>query len=347
MTVVDLFSGCGGFTAGFVAAGGYEPLAAVEMDREAAATYTVNFGDHVHVGDITRWVDSSMPQADVVIGGPPCQGFSALGKQDPDDPRSALWNEYVRALLVVDPDWFVLENVPQFLKSQQFADLESEASPAGRLAAWRIESYVLNAADYGAAQARKRAIIIGRRADLPRLGAPAPAPARAVLKDVLGEVAPDVRRIDLPDSTIVFRGEPMSGVFKMADLHVTREPHQQSLLRYAAIPYGGNRFDLTWELQTPGWLRHLRGSGDVMGRLRWETPSVTIRTEFFKPEKGRYLHPEADRPITHLEAALIQGFPGDFLWCGSKASIARQIGNAVPVPLGSAIARHLRAHVLA
>ena len=70
-----------------------------------------------------------------------------------------------------------------------------------------------------------------------------------------------------------------------------------------------------------------------MGRLRWDSPSVTIRTEFFKPEKGRYLHPTENRAITHFEAARLQGFPDDFMWYGSKASIARQIGNAVPVDM--------------
>jgi DNA (cytosine-5)-methyltransferase 1 len=79
-----------------------------------------------------------------------------------------------------------------------------------------------------------------------------------------------------------------------------------------------------------------------MGRLVWEKPSVTIRTEFFKPEKGRYLHPDEHRPITHLEAALIQGFPQHFRWFGSKSQIARQIGNAVPVELATAIAKVIR-----
>jgi DNA (cytosine-5)-methyltransferase 1 len=78
-----------------------------------------------------------------------------------------------------------------------------------------------------------------------------------------------------------------------------------------------------------------------MGRLTWEKPSVTIRTEFYKPEKGRYLHPDENRPITHAEAALIQGFGEDFRWCGTKVSIARQIGNAVPPPLARAVADHL------
>jgi DNA (cytosine-5)-methyltransferase 1 len=75
-----------------------------------------------------------------------------------------------------------------------------------------------------------------------------------------------------------------------------------------------------------------------MGRLRLGEPSVTIRTEFYKPEKGRYLHPSEDRPITHFEAARIQGFPLEFRWCGTKTEIATQIGNAVPIPLGKAIA---------
>jgi DNA (cytosine-5)-methyltransferase 1 len=80
-----------------------------------------------------------------------------------------------------------------------------------------------------------------------------------------------------------------------------------------------------------------------MGRLHWDKPSVTIRTEFFKPEKGRYLHPEANRALTHYEAALLQGFAKGYKWVGSKTSIARQIGNAVPIPLGSAIGRRLLA----
>ncbi|MFD0469817.1 DNA cytosine methyltransferase [Nonomuraea thailandensis] len=91
-------------------------------------------------------------------------------------------------------------------------------------------------------------------------------------------------------------------------------------------------------LSTESWDNHRTGTGDVMGRLRLGEPSVTIRTEFFKPEKGRYLHPTRHRPITHYEAARIQGFSVDFRWCGSKVEIAKQIGNAVPIPLGRAIA---------
>ena len=82
-----------------------------------------------------------------------------------------------------------------------------------------------------------------------------------------------------------------------------------------------------------------------MGRLRWDRPGLTLRTEFCRPEKGRFLHPEQDRALTHYEAALLQGFPEDFLGCGSKASIARQIGNAVPVPLAAAVGSHVARHL--
>jgi DNA (cytosine-5)-methyltransferase 1 len=102
-----------------------------------------------------------------------------------------------------------------------------------------------------------------------------------------------------------------------------------------------NRFDLQRlapELTPECWLKKKSGGTDLFGRLWWDKPSVTIRTEFFKPEKGRYLHPEQHRPITHREAARLQSFPDDFVFCGSKVEIAKQIGNAVPPLLAAKIA---------
>ncbi len=104
-----------------------------------------------------------------------------------------------------------------------------------------------------------------------------------------------------------------------------------------AIPPGGSRKDLPPELLSDCWKRHTTGHADTMGRMHWDRQSVTIRTEFWKPEKGRYLHPSADRAISHAEASILQGFPADYRWCGTKASIGRQIGNAVPIPLGRAV----------
>ena len=343
--MVDLFSGCGGLTQGFVSTGRYTPVAAVEWDLHAAATYAQNFGDHIYVGDIADWVRGSIPAADVVVGGPPCQGFSALGKQDPNDPRNDMWLHYVETLERVRPAFFLLENVPQFLNSQQFQDLLSETATGGRLGSYTLEAFVLNAADYGAPQARKRAVVIGRRQEAREVGIPVPQPRISLREALPAWLSEGVECIDLPQSTVRFRDKTLPGPFKLPQLHVTRRPSDLSVRRYRAIPPGGNRTHLPDELLAPCWRRHRSGSGDVMGRLWWDKPSVTIRTEFYKPEKGRYLHPTEHRPITHAEAALIQGFPDDFEWCGTKVSIARQIGNAVPPPLARAIAEHLAARM--
>lgn len=140
---------------------------------------------------------------------------------------------------------------------------------------------------------------------------------------------------------IEIAGQTTSGPFRADELHVTRNYSELSLKRFRRIPMKGNRFDLPDELLAPCWRRHKSGSADVMGRLNWEKPSVTIRTEFVKPEKGRYLHPELHRAITPYEGALLQGFPADYLFVGSMTDIVRQIGNAVPIPLGEAIGKQL------
>lgn len=338
---VDLFSGCGGLSWGFHEAG-FRPVAAVEMDFHAAATHAVNFDGEVFAGDIKEWLAGSPPRAELVIGGPPCQGFSPLGTRDPDDPRNQLWLRYVETLEVVKPVFFVLENVPQFLHSKQFAMLQDFASKRGPLSDYRIEAHVLDASNYGVPQARRRAIVIGRPAAMDPLGPPPTLGRRRTVREVFAGIDIPVAGSSLPASTTSVLGCDVPGVFKMRDLHVTRNPTDVSLARYRAIPPGGNRFDLPDDLKARCWKRHTSGSADVMGRLHWDEPSVTIRTEFYKPEKGRYLHPTEHRPITHLEAALLQTFPEDFLWCGTKVSIARQIGNAVPPRFGLAVAQHLR-----
>ncbi len=123
-----------------------------------------------------------------------------------------------------------------------------------------------------------------------------------------------------------------------------------SLERYKAVPPGGNRFDLMRKRPdiTPDcWKNKRTGSTDVFGRMWWDEPAPTIRTEFFKPEKGRYLHPEAHRPITIREAARLQTFPDEFIFLGSNVQVAKQIGNAVPVALGERIALQVRSTLTA
>jgi DNA (cytosine-5)-methyltransferase 1 len=126
------------------------------------------------------------------------------------------------------------------------------------------------------------------------------------------------------------------------DLHFGRTPTALSLKRYRTIPKEGmNRFDLQRrapELTPKCWIRKESGGTDLFGRLWWDKPAFTIRTEFFKPEKGRYLHPVKHRPITHREAARLQAFPDNFKFFGSKIEIAKQIGNAVPPLLAATVA---------
>ncbi|MCU1614234.1 MAG: modification methylase XorII [Frankiales bacterium] len=334
-------------TQGFHASGAFRTVQAVEMDPQAAASYAATFGDIVHVRAIGDWLTScDVPSVDVVVGGPPCQGFSTLGKQDAEDERNALWHDYALTIVRATPRYFVLENVGAFLRSRQFADLRAATEPGGLLADYDFEAGVLNAADFGAAQARRRTILIGHHRDLPAPGLPTPTHLgkHLTLRSALDGVPRRVETTELPpDRWTVVRGRRVPGAFKTYELHVGRTYTDLSMRRFRSIPAGGNRFDIPEKLLSNCWANHKAGSADVMGRLSWDKPSVTIRTEFFKPEKGRYLHPDEHRALTHLEAALIQGFPESHRWVGSKISIARQIGNAVPIPLGRAIAEHLSA----
>lgn len=343
ISTLDLFAGAGGLSLGFEQAGlGYSPAFAVEHDCAAARTFKGHFGCEVYDGPIEDVLD--FPLADVIIGGPPCQGFSPLGRDRDDHSRvqlNELWQQYLRAVRLVRPKAFVIENVPEFQRSAQFGRLLQLLDDDPDLSEYAYSYGVLNAADYGVPQSRRRGILMAVRGVE---SVPWPPPATCGPSSQ-GEVPyRSVRDAisDLPAATTGF--DVSFDRTGTQQLHFGRRPRESSLARYRAIPEGGNRFDLARnrpDLLPRCWAEKPTGTTDVMGRLWWDRPSVTIRTEFFKPEKGRYLHPVADRPITHREAARLQGFPDDFVFEGTKIEIARQIGNAVPVGLGRALAEHL------
>ena len=342
--LADIFAGAGGLTEGFRQAG-YQPQVAVEYDRWAAETYAENFGGHVLAApiefvDIERkrthllWsapiasggtAHVETPFVDVVVGGPPCQGFSPLGRMadwERDDPRNKLWKHYARVLSIVRPKMFLVENVPELLTSAEFERLMLAVTKLG----YKVAYDVLNASHYGVPQSRRRAIVVGSRVGKPSL--PPAIALRVSVRDAIG---------DLPR---IPNGK---------DWHLPRNPTTQSLERYKCIPPGGNRFDLARQRPdiTPKcWLKKASGSVDVFGRIEWDKPAPTIRTEFFKPEKGRYLHPEEHRPITIREAARLQTFPDTFAFAGSPVQVAKQIGNAVPVRLAKVIAEHMTVTLL-
>lgn len=351
--LVDLFAGAGGFTAGFCFDLGpqypsfdplFRPVLAVDFDDDAMKTYEANFGAHAVVApiehsEIKQFSDGThrfygydedgklikkidLPaKIHVIVGGPPCQGFSPLGRMndwDREDPRNRLWVHYMKIVEELMPDIFLIENVPQILTSRHGQSILDEAHDLGYFIA---QPKILNADYYGVPQKRRRAFILASR--IGPIELPSPTFEERTVRDAFG---------NLP--------EPETD-----PLHILRNPTKKSLERYKVIPEGGNRFDLMEKRPdiTPRcWLdKKPTGFTDVMGRLWWDKPSLTIRTEFYKPRKGRYLHPEKDRVITHREAAALQTFPNDFVFCGSKIEIARQIGNAVPPILAYHIAREI------
>ncbi len=323
--VIELFAGCGGMALGFKRAG-FRTVLANEWDRDACDTLRANITDRVLNCAIQEI--ETFPKADVIAGGPPCQGFSNLGERVPNDPRCQLWRHYFRCVEQVRPKVFVLENVPPLLKSAEFQEMLKIARSLG----YNVEGRVLNAADYGVPQTRKRAIVIGSRIGEPSF--PDQTHVDPLKRNLMTQHLPDWRTVRDAIGHVPFAP---TGI----NWHVGRNPTPKSIQRYRCIKAGGNRWQLPADLMPDCWKRKTKGGTDLFGRLWWERPSVTIRTEFYKPEKGRYLHPVAHRPITHHEAALLQGFPEDFVFCGSKINVGIQIGNAVPQLLGFALARHL------
>jgi DNA (cytosine-5)-methyltransferase 1 len=353
-TVIDLFCGAGGFTQGFVDAG-FRPAWANDSDEWSVRTYNENFGKHAvcaDIRDVTRHPERfGLPRrgrADVVVGGLPCQGFSNLGKRITNDPRNQLWRQFLRVIELVGPKVFVIENVPPLLKSEEFAEMCREALSLG----YRSQSSgVLNAADYGVPQTRRRAIgIFSRVGPIALPGATHSDPRTGL--PVMGlrpwvSVGTALKGIPLSPS----HNGDVDGIdmfLRRERLHIGRNPTAISLARYRAVPCGGNRFDLQRrrpDLTPKCWAKKPQSTTDLFGRLWSDRPSVTIRTEFYKPEKGRYLHPTEHRAITHWEAARLQTFPSDFRFWGPKIEIARQIGNAVPCRLAKKIARAIDAQL--
>ncbi|AUY25595.1 DNA cytosine methyltransferase [Mixta calida] len=346
--IIDLFCGAGGLSAGFFKGDSgkdFEGILAIDNDKAAIKTYNANFGDHGIAVNIEEWLsEHDVPKADVVIGGPPCQGFSLLNKNRTGDIRRALWEPYMDFIEKSGASVFVMENVPGLLTSEEFDDIRQRAEELGFLL---LNPKVLNTADYGVPQTRKRTIVVGVKKidfEIDKLPNFPPAPTHRA-PEKIGDL-PVWRTVkefisDLPEPV----GTEIRAELSPLNLHFGRNPTALSLERYKVVPIGGNRFDLQRlrpDITPACWIKKTSGGTDLFGRLWWDRPSVTIRTEFFKPEKGRYLHPDKHRPITHREAARLMSFSDDFVFVGTKTEIARQIGNAVPPVFAGHIARFVK-----
>lgn len=351
--LIDLFSGAGGLTLGFSKHLGhaFEVVWANDYNKESVNTYNANLGSHCALGDIEDLLSSPgfiVPKADLVIGGPPCQGFSLLNRNRRNDPRREMWRPFMDVVAQSQASAFVIENVPQILGTSEHDSIVARAGEMGFATVWAK----LCAADYGVSQTRWRAFIVGCKYTDPKGTFPPKRTNYDPRNMSLAQASQDERYIDNPPAWRTVRdaiadlptprGIDIRNEAPPLDLHFGRTPTPTSLARYMTISREGmNRFDLQRlapELTPACWKRKTSGGTDLFGRLWWDRPAFTIRTEFYKPEKGRYLHPEQHRPITHREAARLQSFPDDFRFTGSKIEIAKQIGNAVPPLLAARVA---------
>lgn len=328
LTAVDLFCGCGGLTAGLKRAG-FQVLGAVDIDPLAIQTYTANHPEvEVWQKDIRaldplellETIGLEVGQLDLLAGCPPCQGFSTIrtrnGSVQVNDPRNDLVLEFQRFVEALRPRAVMLENVPGLAHDERFVSFKQTMRRLGYLGEHRI----LNAAEYGVPQRRRRLIYLAGLG----VGIPFGRKSREMrtVKDAIG---------GLPKAGE--SGDPIH------DLPERRSLRIMALIR-SIPPDGGSRTDLPEELQLSCHKR-CNGFKDVYGRMAWNDVAPTITSGCFNPSKGRFLHPEEDRAITMREAALLQGFPRHYKFptTDNKSAIALMIGNALPPPFVAAHAR--------
>ena len=355
-TVIDLFCGAGGMSLGFVAAG-FDVVAAADSDPIHAETHTKNFpscstlccnlsqtsGEELR----ERAGLGDMP-IDVVVGGPPCAGFSSIGRRQPMDPRNRLIMHYIRLVSEIQPKYFVFENVEGILAARNaelFHDFKSSAYQAGYVIVEPVR--VLNASEFGVPQRRKRVIVLGHLKKIPAPNYPVPNKADApFVKDALSDL-PDVDAfVDLL-STDVFAGElgqPSAYARALREDPPFRLPR---LTRDATV--GVRLTGCRRTVHTPGVVQRFEntppGSYDPIShffRLSWSSVSPTLRAGTGK-EAGSYsaprpIHPSSPRCITVREAARLHSFPDWFRFDATKWHGFRQIGNAVPPLLAKSIA---------
>lgn len=346
--VIDMFSGCGGMSAGFRAVNGLVPAfrlaGAVDIDRVANESYRVNLG-------LTPMAESvaSLPTRPalrakleaglrpghplVLIGCAPCQGFSshrnAAGQAD---TRNALLADFARTAVRMRPEAIVVENVPELLTDRYWplvADVRRMLERAG----YFVYVGVHNAAEFGVPQERFRALLLAMQH-------PFRAPRGFLTRSTFRTVRDAIGHLPRVASGSRDPVDP---------LHFSAGHRETTLDVIRAVPKdGGNRPSDVG----PACLRRAherQGKAvyeDVYGRLYWDRPAITITAYARNPASGRFVHPEQDRGLTVREAALLQGFPANYKLTGSFDEQFRQVGNAVPARFAAAIALHLVGELL-
>jgi len=344
--VVDLFCGCGGMSLGARQAG-FEVVAGLDTDPIAIQTYQRNFGaERGRLADLAsleprafaRSVGLRRGELDLLIGGPPCQGFSKnvpRAQRTHEDPRNLLVQRFLTFVEFLRPRAIIMENVAE-MKNGFGGAFSSEIAERLGAAGYAVEARVLRASEHGVPQQRRRAFFIGRR-DSTRPFPALPAQAPVTVRDAIGDLPPlehgeGLAEADYADPPATPYQIGMRAGSPLLRDHVARPLRPTQAARLASIGPGQGLRDL------PDALRPRSGYSGAYGRLTWEAPAPTITRWVFHPGSGRYGHPRDPRVITIREAARLQSFPDSFTFCGSYIQKAHQVGNAVPPLLMRALA---------
>jgi len=321
-TYVDLFCGAGGFSLGFDMAG-FKNVFSLDFDEKACETYRYNFPSHNLIcSDISLVSDSEFLEltrgsdVDVVVGGPPCQGFSLagnIGRKFIDDPRNKLYKEFVRAVGVIKPKFFVMENVASLYnhrKGKTRIEIIEDFESLG----YYVSCYVLNAVNFGVPQNRRRVFFFGSKInDTFTFNEPKIAQQKTV-KDAIH---------DLP--------KLKSGESSNIPNHNAMNHSEQMLYKMSFVKDGGTRLDIPEDIRPK--------SGDARKYIRYDSlkPSVTVTGDMRK-----VFHYSQNRSLTVRELARLQSFPDSFVFKGTSISAQQQVGNAVPPLMAKSIASFIK-----
>jgi len=339
-TCIDSFSGAGGLTLGLTRAG-FEPLLSFDSDKQCVATQRLNDRYLPHpsrqedVRDLLNGVllkELGIRQGDLFLlaGGPPCQGFSVQRIGEDKDVRNVLVSSYFRLVNELRPMYFLMENVPGIMGKRGQSLLDREMKKVAALG-YRVHAQVLDAQDFGVPQRRRRVFVVGERLDggLATFEFPRPSPGpRATVRDAIGHLpSPPADGSEHP--TI-----PNHKADRLSELNKKR---------LAALGPGKGREHLPHELlaNCHKVSANVIGHRNVYGRMAWDDVAPTITARFDSFTRGLFGHPEELRTISLREGALLQTFPPDFVFSGSKVEVAKQIGNAVPVKLAEIVGRQI------
>lgn len=346
--VVDLFAGVGGLSYGFAHNPAFKIVMANEYDKNIATAYSLNNPsvnmlscDIKDLGEDLIF-ESAGYDIDVIVGGPPCQSYSTLGKRQMDD-RAHLFEEYCRILSIVEPKIFIFENVSGLLSMQNGNLIHTIVERFSNLG-YDVKYRLLNAVNYGVPQHRERVILVGTKASNTFHY---PAPTHGVgLKPYLTveDAFSDLPRLRSGESGNNYATAPQNEYQKYLRANCTKltennaPKNGEHLIRIMqALPDGGNRNDLPIEL------RPQSGYGNTYAKLWWKKPSTTITRNFATPSSSRCIHPRDSRAMTTREGARLQSFPDDYKFFGATSTKNLEIGNAVPPLLSVRLAEEVLA----